>query len=99
MVPGAAIGIERRGRGIRPDAHGAALVRRRPPVERLREHDRIAGGAQSLLEGLDEPLMGAPVAAPPVEPDLAAFAPSRGFPGSGRSSLIAYQSTERLLMR
>ena len=37
------------------------------------ENDRIAGGAQSLLEGLDESLVSAPVAAPPVEPDLPAF--------------------------
>ena len=58
MVPGAAEGIERRGRGIDADANGPALMRRRPTVERSRKDDWVARRAQAILESLDEHLMG-----------------------------------------
>src|SRR5580704_13915776 len=61
MVPGAAEWIERRSRWVGPDAHGAALMRGRSTVERLGQHDWIAGRPQSLFEGLNQSLMCGPV--------------------------------------
>src|SRR5271157_303515 len=67
MVPSAAEWIERRSRWVEPDADCAALMRGRSTVERLRQHDWIAGRSQPLLERFHQSRMSLPVAALPVE--------------------------------
>ena len=58
--------------GSSADANGAALVRRRPTIERSRENDRITRRAQAFLESADEHLVGGPIAPLPVQTDLVA---------------------------
>ena len=53
-------------------AHGAALMRRRALVERARQHDRIAAGAQILAHHLGEPGQRLHVGAPPLHHDAGA---------------------------
>ena len=99
VVPGAAEGIERRRRRVEPDANGAALMRRRPAVEGSRRGRSDSRRRAALPEAATSISCGRPIAALPVEPDPRRRRPSPGSPDSGRSSLIAYQSTERLLIR
>src|SRR5215469_18653989 len=67
VVEGATVWVERRRCSISSDADGAALMRRRTTVERLRQHDWIAGGTQPFLEGRDQREMRHPIRPFPVE--------------------------------
>ena len=92
MVVGAAERVERGGGGVGAEADGAALVRGRAAVEGASEHDRVAGRPEQLAHAGDQPLVRRHVGAAPVEDDGVAVDRTR-LSGSGRSSLIRYQST------